>query len=196
MPSLHTLVCASYDFYVIIWIMIQWHVVGTTGRTRMGRRKKKASFSTDKLKSILSISSSAAAATSSIEFSGLKEIGELAKKKKKVQCKKPKVYSLVYLLVTLALTLPVAIAIVEIAFSAMKFLKNRLRNQMGDQWMNDNMSEIFDGIGNDVVMQRFQNMKMRQGILFPTLGMERPGKGYPNETTKGCAVMGIGSSEG
>ncbi|CAN6711338.1 unnamed protein product [Malus baccata var. baccata] len=54
----------SYDFNVIIWIMIQWHVVGTTGRTRMGRRKKKASFSTDKLKSIPSISSSAATATS------------------------------------------------------------------------------------------------------------------------------------
>ena len=36
--------------------------------------------------------------------------------------------------------------------------------------MNDNMvifieREIFDGIGNDVVMQRFQNMKTRRGIL-------------------------------
>ncbi|CAN6699015.1 unnamed protein product [Malus baccata var. baccata] len=105
---------------------------------------------------------------SSIEFSGLKEIGDLAKKM--VQCKKHKVYSLVYLLVTLALTLPVATATVERAFSAMKILKNRLRNRMGDQWMNDNMiifieREIFDGIGNDVVMQRFQNMKTRRGIL-------------------------------
>nr|XP_028945723.1 zinc finger MYM-type protein 1-like [Malus domestica] len=58
----------------------------------------------------------------------------------------------------------VATATVERAFSAMKILKNRLRNRMGDQWMNDNMVifieiEIFDGIGNDVVMQRFQNMK-------------------------------------
>ncbi|CAN6693287.1 unnamed protein product [Malus baccata var. baccata] len=105
---------------------------------------------------------------SSIEFSGLKDIGDLAKKM--VQCKKHKVYSLVYLLVTLALTLPVATATVERAFSAMKILKNRLRNRMGDQWMNDNMvifieREIFDGIGNDVVMQRFQNMKTRRGIL-------------------------------
>ncbi|CAN6708544.1 unnamed protein product [Malus baccata var. baccata] len=105
---------------------------------------------------------------SSIEFSGLKEIGDLAKKM--VQCKKHKVYSLVYLFVTLALTLPVATATVERAFSAMKILKNRLRNRMGDQWMNDNMvifieREIFDGIGNDVVMQCFQNMKTRRGIL-------------------------------
>ncbi|XP_048447304.1 uncharacterized protein LOC125480466 [Pyrus x bretschneideri] len=59
---------------------------------------------------------------SSIEFSGLKEIGDLAKKM--VQCKKHKVYSLVYLLVILALTLPVATATVERAFSAMKILKN------------------------------------------------------------------------
>ena len=51
---------------------------------------------------------------SSIEFSGLKGIGDLAKKM--VQCKKHKVYSLVYLLVTLALALPVATTIVERAF--------------------------------------------------------------------------------
>ncbi|CAN6691240.1 unnamed protein product [Malus baccata var. baccata] len=68
---------------------------------------------------------------SSIEFLGLKEIGDLAKKM--VQCKKHRVYSLVYLLVTLALTLPVATATIERAFSAMKILKNRLRNRMGDQ---------------------------------------------------------------
>ncbi|CAN6555787.1 unnamed protein product [Malus baccata var. baccata] len=71
---------------------------------------------------------------------------------------------------TQALTLPIATATVERAFSAMKILKNRLRNRMGDQWMNDNMvifieREIFDGIGNDVVMQRFQNMKTHRGIL-------------------------------
>ncbi|CAN6676203.1 unnamed protein product [Malus baccata var. baccata] len=64
----------------------------------------------------------------------------------------------------------VATATFERAFSTMKILKNRLRNQMGDQWMNDNMiifieREIFDGIGNDVVMQRFQNMKTRRRIL-------------------------------
>ncbi|CAN6557975.1 unnamed protein product [Malus baccata var. baccata] len=68
---------------------------------------------------------------SSIEFLGLKEIGDLAKKM--VQCKKHRVYSLVYLLVTLTLTLPVATATIERAFSAMKILKNRLKNRMGDQ---------------------------------------------------------------
>ena len=40
-------------------------------------------------------------------------------------------YPLVYSLVTLA------IATVERVFSTMNIIKNRLRNQIGDQWMND-----------------------------------------------------------
>ena len=46
-------------------------------------------------------------------------------------------YPLVYSLVTLALILPVATAIIERDFSAMNIIKNRLHNQMRDQWMND-----------------------------------------------------------
>ncbi|KAL7230409.1 hypothetical protein ACSBR2_008819 [Camellia fascicularis] len=59
------------------------------------------------------------------------EIGDLTRKL--VETKKDIVYPLVYLLVKLALILPVATATVERAFSAMKFIKNRLRNRMGDQ---------------------------------------------------------------
>ena len=51
--------------------------------------------------------------------------------------RKYKTYPLVYLLVKLALTLPVATATVERSFSAMKYIKNELRNRMGDQLMND-----------------------------------------------------------
>ena len=58
------------------------------------------------------------------KFSGLKGIGELAKKLFEIN--KDKLYSLVYLLVTLALILPVAIATVEIAFSTTNFVKNRM----------------------------------------------------------------------
>ena len=46
-------------------------------------------------------------------------------------------YPLVYSLVTLSLILPIATTIIESAFSAMNIIKNRLRNQMRDQWMND-----------------------------------------------------------
>ena len=51
--------------------------------------------------------------------------------------RKYKTYPLVYLLVKLALTLPVATATVERSFSAMKYIKNELHNRIGDQLMND-----------------------------------------------------------
>ena len=71
------------------------------------------------------------------QFLGLKNIGDLAQKM--VETKKNGVYPLVYRLVTLALILPVATATVERVFSAMNIIKNRLRNRIGDQWMNDNL---------------------------------------------------------
>ena len=72
---------------------------------------------------------------SSSEFSELKGISDLAQKM--AETKRHIVYPLVYLLVTLALVLPVATATVERTFSAMNIVKNRLRNRIGDQWMND-----------------------------------------------------------
>ena len=56
-----------------------------------------------------------------------------------VETKKNGAYPLVYLLVSLVLTLPIATAIVERAFSAMKIVKNQLRSRMSDQWMNDSL---------------------------------------------------------
>ena len=105
---------------------------------------------------------------SSVEFSKLKGISELAKMM--VAHKKDKVFPLVYLLLTLALILPVATATVERSFSAMNIIKTRLRNRMGDQWMNDNLvvyieKDISDGIDNETIMQHFQKMKSRRGQL-------------------------------
>ena len=54
-----------------------------------------------------------------------------------VEMKKNVSYPLVYSLVTLALILLVATTTLERAFSAMNIIKNQLRNQIGDQWMND-----------------------------------------------------------
>uniref|UniRef100_A0A2N9IKZ9 DUF4371 domain-containing protein n=1 Tax=Fagus sylvatica TaxID=28930 RepID=A0A2N9IKZ9_FAGSY len=90
-----------------------------------------------------------------IEFSKLEGICDLAQKM--VETKKNVVYPLVYLLVTLALTLPVATATVERAFSAMKIVKNRLRSRMSDQWMNDSLivyieKDIFHSIDNEAIM--------------------------------------------
>ena len=66
----------------------------------------------------------------------------------------------------LALTLPVATATVERSFSAMKYIKNKLHNRMGDQWMNDCLivyieKDVVCNIDNETIIQRFQNMKTR-----------------------------------
>ncbi|KAK2644138.1 hypothetical protein Ddye_019333, partial [Dipteronia dyeriana] len=50
----------------------------------------------------------------------------------------------------------------------MEIIKTRLRNRMGDQWMNENLvvyieKDISDGIDNEIVMQHFQKMKPRRG---------------------------------
>ena len=105
---------------------------------------------------------------SSKQFVELKGIGDLAKKM--VETKRNQVYPLVYLLLTLALILPVATASVERVFSAMNIVKNRLRNRMGDEWMNDNLivyieKDIFDKVDNEVIMQRYQRMKPRREQL-------------------------------
>ena len=70
-----------------------------------------------------------------------------------------------YLLVKLVLTLLVASVTVEISFSAMKHIKNELRNRIGDQWMNNCLIVYIEkdgacSIDNETIMQRFQNIKM------------------------------------
>ena len=98
------------------------------------------------------------------EFSAFRRIGQLVGKM--IEMKKNISYLLVYSLVTLALILLVATTTVERAFSTMNIIKNRLRNQIGDQWMNDCLvtyieKDIFKTIKCEEIMQRFQNMKNR-----------------------------------
>ena len=98
------------------------------------------------------------------EFSAFREIGQLVEKM--VEMKKNISYPLVYSLVTLTLILLVTTATVERAFSTMNIIKNRLRNQIRDQWMNDCLvtyieKDIFKAIKCEEIMQRFQNMKNR-----------------------------------
>ncbi|KAL6523426.1 hypothetical protein OROGR_017029 [Orobanche gracilis] len=105
---------------------------------------------------------------SSEDFINLKGIGSLAREL--VKTKRDIVYPLVYKLIKLALVLPVATATVERAFSAMKIVKNRLRNRMGDHWMNDCLvtyieKEIFGTVDNELIIHRFQNMCNRRELL-------------------------------
>ena len=100
-----------------------------------------------------------------LELQGVSELVE-----KLVSTRKHETYPLVYLLVKLALTLPVATATVERSFSAMKYIKNELRNRMRDRWMNDCLmvyieKDVACSINNETIMQRFQNMKTRRRQL-------------------------------
>ena len=100
-----------------------------------------------------------------LELQGVSELAENL-----VSTKKHETYPLVYLLVKLTLTLLVATATVERSFSAMKYIKNELRNRIGDQWMNDCLvvyieKDIVCSIDNETIMQRFQNMKIHRRQL-------------------------------
>ncbi|KAG5610935.1 hypothetical protein H5410_022216 [Solanum commersonii] len=79
-------------------------------------------------------------------------------------------YSLVYLLVKLTLILLVATATVEGAFSSMKHIKNEVWNSIGNRYLNDYLvcyieCDVFTNVSNDVIIDRFQNMKTRRGQL-------------------------------
>ncbi|XP_070667918.1 uncharacterized protein [Malus domestica] len=102
------------------------------------------------------------------DFSQLWGINELAKKM--VEKGLHRTFAYVYLLVQLALVLPVATASVERAFSAMNIIKGPLRNKMGDQWLSDSLvvyieKDVFSCIGNEAIMEHFQTMKPRCGRL-------------------------------
>ncbi|XP_048552822.1 uncharacterized protein LOC125533083 [Triticum urartu] len=99
-------------------------------------------------------------------FSILEKIGDLAKLM--VDTRKHLSYPLVYRLVKLALTLPVATATVERCFSAMKIVKNALRNKIGDDYLSHSLicfveKGLLDEITNEVIVDRFHKMKDRRG---------------------------------
>jgi hypothetical protein len=69
------------------------------------------------------------------------------------------VFPLVYKLIELVLILPMSIAYVKRSFSAMKIIKSKLLNKIGDEWFN----HLMVCYTNDVtVMRRFQNIKTRK----------------------------------
>ncbi|CAN6551632.1 unnamed protein product [Malus baccata var. baccata] len=101
---------------------------------------------------------------SSSDFSQLQGISNLAKKM--LEKGMHRKFNYVYLLITLALVLPVATASVERAFSAMKVGDGSICNRMGDQWLRDSLviyieKDVFGCIDNEALMLRFHNMKTR-----------------------------------
>ncbi|XP_057803103.1 uncharacterized protein LOC131018393 [Salvia miltiorrhiza] len=98
-------------------------------------------------------------------FGDLNDLGALSMML--VETKKHETYPTIYLLIKLVLILPVATAGVERVFSGMTYVKNRLRNSMGDQLLNDCLvtfieKNMFLQIPDDDVIDRFQKMKTRR----------------------------------
>ena len=67
---------------------------------------------------------------------------------------------------TLTLILSVATTTIERVFSTMNIIKNRLHNQMGDQWIHDCLvtyieKDVFKTIECEEIIKQFQNMKNR-----------------------------------
>ncbi|XP_074301377.1 uncharacterized protein LOC141632761 [Silene latifolia] len=98
-------------------------------------------------------------------FWNLKSLNELSMML--VETKKDLVHSKVYLLLKLVLILPVATTSVERAFSAMTYIKNKVRNSMRDALLNNNLvtfieRDLFCNVTDDEIVNNFQNMRTRR----------------------------------
>jgi hypothetical protein len=84
-----------------------------------------------------------------------------------VQIKKSIKHDIVYKLLKLVLVLPVATATVERVFSSMNYVKNKLKNRMRDQYLNDCLvtfieRDFFLQVKDDDIIKRFQEMKFHK----------------------------------
>ncbi|KAM3244191.1 hypothetical protein ACQJBY_055857 [Aegilops geniculata] len=98
-------------------------------------------------------------------FQGLGNLVDLSVKL--VQTGRHIVHHLVYLLLKLVLILPMATANVERAFSAMSFVKNKLRNKMGDSLLDDCLvtyieRDAFSEVNEDDIIDAFMAMQKRR----------------------------------
>ena len=80
---------------------------------------------------------------------------------------KSKIYFLIDRLIHLVLALPISTTTTERAFSAMKLLKTRLRNRIGDEFLANNMivyieKEIARNFTVEMIMDEFYSMKNRR----------------------------------
>ncbi|XP_010677033.1 uncharacterized protein LOC104892747 [Beta vulgaris subsp. vulgaris] len=101
-------------------------------------------------------------------FWNLKTLSELSMKL--VETELSETHDRVYLLLELVLILPVATASVERVFSGMMQVKDKLRNSMGDQMLNDCLityleNDLFFNVSMNDIINRYQNMKTRREQL-------------------------------
>ena len=84
--------------------------------------------------------------------------------------KKSEVYYLIDRLLRLIMTLPVSTATTERSFSAMKIIKNKLRNKMEAEFLASTMiiyieRNIATSFSSDSIIEDFKSLKERKGTL-------------------------------
>jgi hypothetical protein len=99
------------------------------------------------------------------KFKDLQNLVDLSVKL--VETRRHIVHNLVYLLLKLVLLLPVATANVERAFSAMSFVKSKLRNKMDDSLLDDCLvtyieRDTFSKVDEEDVIETFMAMTRRR----------------------------------
>jgi len=100
-------------------------------------------------------------------FKNLKNLCELSVML--VSTKRYEQYYVVYKLLKLVLILPVATASVERVFSTMNYVKNKQRNKMGDEYLNNCLvtfieREFFSQVKDDDIINQFQKGDRR--VIF------------------------------
>jgi hypothetical protein len=98
-------------------------------------------------------------------FKGLNSLVDLSVKL--VETKRDKVYDWVFFLLKMVLLLPVATASVERVFSALTFVKNKVRNRIGDTVLDDCLStfierDLFLRVKEDDIIDTFMTIKRRR----------------------------------
>lgn len=83
-----------------------------------------------------------------------------------VETNKHEQYHIVYKLLKLVLILPVATASVERVFSSMSYVKNKLRNKMDDEYLNNCLvtfveREFFDQVKDEDVINLLQKVNRK-----------------------------------
>ena len=92
----------------------------------------------------------------------MKRCSDIASLFQKYSSKRDKVYHWVYLLIKLVFLLPVATASIETIFFAMTFIKNKLRNKMGDRLLDDCLvtfieRDIFLQLSEEEIIKHFHS---------------------------------------
>ncbi|XP_050373315.1 uncharacterized protein LOC126790969 [Argentina anserina] len=99
------------------------------------------------------------------KFKKLESIAELCHTL--VQTRKSEFFPMLHRLISLVLTIPVSTATTERAFSAMNIVKNRLRNKMEDEYLDDCLvlhieKEYAEAIDNEEIIHEFEALSNRR----------------------------------